>query len=89
MSEKRRPDVTQQWTDLWGLNHFHAVLGPHSPSYSPSARSVAIRLKPGRVDPGDLFIDLGYPAENPPPRDLGADLSALGFSPSARPGRRR
>ena len=89
VSEKRRPDVTQQWTDLWGLNHFHAVLGPHSPSYSPSARPVAIRLKPGRVDPGDLFIDPGYPAENPPPRDLGADLSALGFSPSARPGRRR
>jgi len=85
--ENRRPDVARQWTDLWGPNHFHSVSGPRPPHYSPSVRPVT-RLKPGRVEVGDLFIDPTYPSESPPPRDLGADLTRLGISPTSRPVRR-
>ena len=87
--EKRRPDVTHQWIDLWGADHLQGVHGPRPPYHAPSARPVVSRLKPGRVKPGDLFVDPTYPSDGSPPRDLGADLSRLGFSPSVVPARRR
>jgi serine/threonine-protein kinase len=84
----RRPDDVRQWLELWGPDHVRAVRGLRSPHGTPSTRTVA-RLRPGRVEPGDLVLDRRYPADSPPPSDLGADFARLGITTPNRPSRNR
>ena len=76
-----RPDVQQQWVDLWGPSHVRGVRGPRLGAPGPILRPRPGRLRPGAVAPADLALTVvGVPASRPP--DVGADPSAWGLSPA-------
>lgn len=81
-----RPDVRQQWVDLWGANHIRDVSGPSLASRTPGVRTLE-RLRPGDIVPGDLALD---PSFHPGRKalDVGADPRRLGL-PTVRTPRRR
>jgi len=81
-----RPDVRQQWVELWGANHIRDVSGPSLASRTPGVRTLE-RLRPGEIDPGALALD---PSFHPGRKvlDVGADPRRLGL-PTVRAPRRR
>ena len=81
-----RPNVRQQWVDLWGSNHIRGVSGPSLASRTPGVRTLE-RLRPGDIGPGDLVLD---PSFHPGRKalDVGADPRRLGL-PTVRSPRRR
>ncbi len=80
-------DVNFQWVNFWGSNHQSEITGPRAGSNLPSVR-LRERLKPGRVEPGDLILDPGYHPWRPQ-LDVGADLSLQGITPRSTAGYRR
>ena len=70
-----RFDIDHDWIELWGSAH---VVNPRGPK---AARLLVDRLSPGSVAPGDLAMD---PTFHPgrPGLDAGADLGAMGISPT-------
>ncbi|HEV3121725.1 MAG TPA: serine/threonine-protein kinase, partial [Isosphaeraceae bacterium] len=71
-----RPDVRQQWIDVWGANHIANVTGPSASNPRPSVRLAGSVLRMGQIKTGDLALD---PAYHPGRSflDLGADLRRL------------
>jgi serine/threonine-protein kinase len=86
-SPKLRPDVRQQWVNLWGANHIRDVTGPSLTGRTPPAVRTLGRLRPGEIVPGDLVLDPSYyPGRKA--LDVGADPRRLGL-PTVQAPRRR
>ena len=79
----KRLDVRWDWVGFWGQNHARNITGPRA-GVIPTTLLFA-KLKPGEVEPGDLFLNLNGKSA----KDLGADLVNLGLTPSPAVGRRR
>jgi eukaryotic-like serine/threonine-protein kinase len=71
-----RPDVRQQWIQVWGSNHISNVTGPTASNPRASVRLVVDGLRLGQIKPADLALSPTYH----PGRsflDVGADLGRL------------
>jgi serine/threonine-protein kinase len=79
-----RPDVRQQWVELWGANHIRGVTGPTTTSTRSGVRLVSSALQSGKVKPADLALDAAYhPGRSS--LTVGADLRRLSIGGSAQP----
>ena len=73
-------DVRRQWVELWGKSHVTGVTGPGKSGPGPGVRLVIGKLKPAKVEPGDLALD---PKERRG-SEIGADYRRLRLVPSAK-----
>jgi hypothetical protein len=67
-SSSRRDEISYQWSALlWPSNHVKGTVGPRA-----AAAPVPRRLRPGRIEPGDLDLGAMFPSRRGTP-GVGAD----------------